>query len=62
MHAPQATSEIRYTGIAEVKKECDDFRRALEAQKSRFVEPFMTATSPGIVAAAMLNALLPEPR
>lgn len=60
MHAPQATAEVRYTGIAAVKKECDDFRRALEAQKSHFVEPFMTATSPGIVAAAMLNAYYPS--
>lgn len=62
MHAPQATGEIRYTGLEAVKKECDDFRRALDAQKSRFVEPFMTAASPGIVAAAMLNAHYPSQR
>ena len=31
MHAPQATGEIRYTGLEAVKKECDDFRRALDA-------------------------------
>ena len=62
MHAPQATGEIHYTGLEAVKKECDDFRRALEAQKSRFVEPFMTAASPGIVAAAMLNAHYPSQR
>ena len=62
MHAPQATGEIRYTGLAAVKKECDDFRRALEEQKSHFVEPFMTAASPGIVAAAMLNAHYPTIR
>ena len=62
MHAPQATGEIRYTGLDAVKKECADFRRALDAQKSHFVEPFMTAASPGIVAAAMLNAHYPSQR
>jgi 5-methyltetrahydropteroyltriglutamate--homocysteine methyltransferase len=62
MHAPQATGEIRYTGLDAVKKECADFRRALEEQKSHFVEPFMTAASPGIVAAAMLNAHYPGVR
>jgi 5-methyltetrahydropteroyltriglutamate--homocysteine methyltransferase len=62
MHAPQATGEVRYTGLEAVKKECADFRRALEAQKSHFVEPFMTAASPGIVAAAMLNAHYPSIR
>ncbi len=60
MHAPQATGEIRYTGLEVVKKECADFRRALDEQKSQFVEPFMTAASPGIVAAAMLNAHYPS--
>ncbi len=62
MHAPKATSDIRYTGLAAVTKECEDFRRALDEQKSHFVEPFMTAASPGIVAAAMLNAHYPSVR
>jgi 5-methyltetrahydropteroyltriglutamate--homocysteine methyltransferase len=62
MHAPQATGEIRYTGLDAVKKECEDFRRALGEQKSHFVEPFMTAASPGIVAAAMINAHYPSIR
>jgi 5-methyltetrahydropteroyltriglutamate--homocysteine methyltransferase len=62
MHAPQATGEIRYTGLDAVKKECADFRRALDEQKSHFVEPFITAASPGIVAAAMLNAHYPSQR
>jgi len=62
MHAPQATGDIRYTGLDAVKKECADFRRALDEQKSHFVEPFMTAASPGIVAAAMLNAHYPSLR
>jgi 5-methyltetrahydropteroyltriglutamate--homocysteine methyltransferase len=60
MHAPQATGAVRYIGQAAVTKECEDFRRALDAQTSRFVEPFVTAPSPGIVAAAMLNAHYPN--
>jgi 5-methyltetrahydropteroyltriglutamate--homocysteine methyltransferase len=60
MHAPQATGDIGYTGLDAVKKECADFRRALDQQKSHFVEPFLTAASPGIVAAAMLNAHYPS--
>jgi len=62
MGAPQATGEVRYTGHDAVKKECDDFRRALDAQKSRFVDTFVTAPSPGIIAAAMLNAHYPSIR
>jgi 5-methyltetrahydropteroyltriglutamate--homocysteine methyltransferase len=62
MRAPKATGGIRYTGDAEVKKECDDFKRSLDEQKTRFVEPFMTAASPGIIAAAMLNEHYPSLR
>ncbi len=62
LHAPLATGDIRYTGFDAVKKECEDFRRALDQQKSHFVEPFMTAPSPGIIAAAMLNAHYPSLR
>lgn len=62
MHAPKATGEIRYTGADAVQKECDDFQRALDQQKTRFVEPFMTAASPGIIAAAMLNDHYPSLR
>src|ERR1700733_10284900 len=56
LHAPLATGDVRYIGLDAVKKECADFQHALEAQKARFVEPFMTSPSPGIIAAAMLNA------
>jgi 5-methyltetrahydropteroyltriglutamate--homocysteine methyltransferase len=56
---PKATGEIRYTGVAQVENECADFRRVLDARaeagKSGFVEPFLTAPSPGIVAAAVRN-------
>lgn len=59
MHAPKATGEVRYTGPGAIKKECDDFRRALAENQKHFVEPFMTAPSPGIIAAAMLNEHYP---
>ena len=35
--------------------ECDDFRAVLDAGAGGFVEPFLTAPSPGIIAAAMKN-------
>ena len=60
LHAPQATGDVRYTGIDAVKQECADFRRALEGQKSQFADLFLTAPSPGIIAAAMLNAHYPS--
>ncbi len=56
MHAPMATAEVRYVARDAVEKECDDFGRALALQKRQFSAAFMTAPSPGIVAAAMLNS------
>jgi 5-methyltetrahydropteroyltriglutamate--homocysteine methyltransferase len=56
---PKAIGEIRYTGVAQVENECADFRRVLDARaeagQSGFIEPFLTAPSPGIVAAAVRN-------
>ncbi len=52
---PKAIDEVRYVGQALVARECADFHAALEAAPPGFVEPFMTAPSPGIVAAAMRN-------
>jgi 5-methyltetrahydropteroyltriglutamate--homocysteine methyltransferase len=57
---PKAIGEVRYTGAALVARECADFRAVLDAigeQKAGggFVEPFLTAPSPGIVAAAIRN-------
>ena len=52
---PKATSEVRYLDPAAVRAECEDFRSVLEEAAGGFVEPFLTAPSPGIVAAAMKN-------
>lgn len=53
---PKAVGEVRYLDPALVEAECSEFRAALdEAGPPGFAEPFMTAPSPGIVAAAMRN-------
>jgi 5-methyltetrahydropteroyltriglutamate--homocysteine methyltransferase len=53
---PEAIGEVRYLDRALVDGECKDFRAALDASQGGFAEPFMTAPSPGIIAAAMRNA------
>jgi 5-methyltetrahydropteroyltriglutamate--homocysteine methyltransferase len=52
---PKAVGDIRYLDPALVHRECRDFQAALDAAGAGFVEPFLTAPSPGIVAAAVLN-------
>src|SRR5713101_3670767 len=52
---PKAIGEVRYVDDAELNAEIADFRHCLEAKPGGFVEPFMTAPSPGIIAAAMKN-------
>src|SRR5947207_15008313 len=52
---PKAIGEVRYVNDTELNAEIADFRTALEAKPNGFVEPFMTAPSPGIIAAAMKN-------
>jgi 5-methyltetrahydropteroyltriglutamate--homocysteine methyltransferase len=55
MHAPKAIGEVRYTNREPLERECADFSRILKGAGGRFAEPFMTASSPGIIASAMLN-------
>ena len=52
---PKAIAEVRYVDDSELKAEIADFRAALDQRPSGFVEPFLTAPSPGIIAAAMKN-------
>jgi len=52
---PCAVGEVRYLDPAAVEAECADFRAALDTAAAPFAEPFLTAPSPGIVAAAMKN-------
>jgi len=57
---PTATGEVRYLGRTAVEHECADFRATLDAMGQPFVEPFLTAPSPGIVAAALRNDYYPS--
>ncbi len=56
LNAPQATGPVRYGDGAPLERECEGFARTLAGQPRAFEETFMTAASPGIVAAAMTNA------
>src|SRR5947207_1180527 len=55
MDPPKAVGEVRYTDDSELKSEIADFRAVLDRKPNAFVEPFLTAPSPGIIAAAMKN-------
>jgi 5-methyltetrahydropteroyltriglutamate--homocysteine methyltransferase len=55
MDPPKAIGEVRYIDDTELKTEIADFRAALDEKGGGFVEPFLTAPSPGIIAAAMKN-------
>jgi 5-methyltetrahydropteroyltriglutamate--homocysteine methyltransferase len=52
---PKTVGEVRYVDDSELKAEIADFRAALDRKPNAFVEPFLTAPSPGIIAAAMKN-------
>jgi 5-methyltetrahydropteroyltriglutamate--homocysteine methyltransferase len=53
---PMATGPVRYADPDAVAAEIAAFRGALETHQGAFADAFMTAPSPGIVAAAMKNA------
>jgi len=55
MGPPKAIGEVRYLGPAAIEAECADFQGALAETGTHFVEPFLTAPSPGIIAGAMKN-------
>ncbi|HEX4329150.1 MAG TPA: epoxyalkane--coenzyme M transferase [Burkholderiales bacterium] len=52
---PRVTSAIRYLDPALAAAEAIEFKAALAARKDRFTEAFLTAPSPGIIAAACKN-------
>jgi 5-methyltetrahydropteroyltriglutamate--homocysteine methyltransferase len=59
MGPPKAIGPVRYLGRAAVEAEIADFRAALADTGAQFVEPFLTAPSPGIIAGAMKNEHYP---
>jgi len=52
---PKATASVEYVGEEQVRRECAEFSAALAQFKGRYAESFMTAPSPGIVAAIVRN-------
>jgi 5-methyltetrahydropteroyltriglutamate--homocysteine methyltransferase len=55
MDPPKTIGEITYIDPDAVEAECRDFRAALDRKPDAFVEPFLTAPSPGIIVGAMKN-------
>jgi 5-methyltetrahydropteroyltriglutamate--homocysteine methyltransferase len=55
MGPPKAVGEVRYLGRRAIAAECADFRAALDEAGAKFIETFVTAPSPGIIAGAMKN-------
>jgi 5-methyltetrahydropteroyltriglutamate--homocysteine methyltransferase len=58
--APQAVADVRYADRAPLERACAEYRAALADASGGFVESFVTAPSPGIIAAAMTNAHYPR--
>jgi 5-methyltetrahydropteroyltriglutamate--homocysteine methyltransferase len=56
----RARGEIRYLDADPVVKECADFKTALDASRAGFAETFLTAPSPGMVSAIVLNEHYPS--
>jgi 5-methyltetrahydropteroyltriglutamate--homocysteine methyltransferase len=54
--APQAVAEVDYADLGPAEEECDGFLRHTDAGPRRFVERFMTAASPGVIATILLSA------
>jgi len=57
---PRAVGAVRYRDDGPVARECADYWRLLGRQQRQFTESFMTAPSPGIIAAAMTNEHYPR--
>jgi 5-methyltetrahydropteroyltriglutamate--homocysteine methyltransferase len=54
-NAPMAIAEVAYEDLGEAREELDLFEAATAPLGGRYVDRFMTAASPGIVATTMLN-------
>ena len=54
MAAPKAIGDVKHMTLEPLRAECDGLDHALK-ETDGFAEPFMTAASPGIVCAGMLN-------
>jgi 5-methyltetrahydropteroyltriglutamate--homocysteine methyltransferase len=52
---PKAIGEVRYLDDRVIKDECRYFNEVLKENPGSFIEPFMSAPSPGILATAVRN-------
>ena len=59
IRAPKAIAEVKHVAMDPIREECDGFARLLDGEGKPFGETFMTAASPGIIAAGMLNDFYP---
>ncbi|MFQ5974667.1 MAG: cobalamin-independent methionine synthase II family protein, partial [Alphaproteobacteria bacterium] len=55
-NAPQAVAEVEYADLSEAMRERDVFLACTEAEPRKFLERFMTAASPGVIATILLSA------
>jgi 5-methyltetrahydropteroyltriglutamate--homocysteine methyltransferase len=55
LKAPKAIAPIRYINAEPIEKECRQLRRLLDESGGSYSEAFVSAPSPGIIAAAMQN-------
>jgi len=60
LRAPKAIGPILYTDPSQIEAECRELRRLLDEHTGRFAEAFISAPSPGIIAAAMQNEHYPD--
>ncbi len=54
--APQAIADVSYEDLSAAEQECALFEAASAGHAGGYVDRFMTAASPGIIATTMLNA------
>lgn len=55
LRAPKAIGEVRYISADPARQECNQLKRLLDETGGRFRQAFISAPSPGIIAAGMQN-------
>lgn len=55
LRAPKAIGAVRYASAAPIEQECRQLARLLDQTDGRFSQAFVSAPSPGIIAAGMQN-------
>jgi 5-methyltetrahydropteroyltriglutamate--homocysteine methyltransferase len=60
LRAPKAIGDISYVSANPIEQECRQLRRLLDETADGFSDAFVSAPSPGIIAAAMQNDYYPD--